>query len=278
MSSASPNITTADQLKHLVYNHPLIDNHAHPLLKPEHAHSRPLESIVSEAHGDALKHSENSLAHFRAVKQLAGLLGCNPTWEEIKRARAERDQQEWCRTCFKGIQCVLLDDGLDRETAYQVKEHDTLTKDKNKRVVRIEALAEDILREILRDENRSEDSSLMQAHWARRFEQDLLKEYCNDGVVGFKSVICYRGGLNIRSQNEWNEQGFNDFDTWVQQAKDGNYRLHHNFFNDVVVRLTCGVIADNGGEKPLQFHTGLGDNDINLIKANPAYVLPYDNY
>ena len=46
--------------------------------------------------------------------------------------------------------------------------------------------------------------------------------------------------------------------------------------NDALVISTCKLIAaahEQGQRaKPLQFHTGLGDNDISLLKSNPAHL------
>jgi len=48
--------------------------------------------------------------------------------------------------------------------------------------------------------------------------------------------------------------------------------------NDALVVSACKLIAasqeQSGRAKPLQFHTGLGDNDISPLKSNPACLQP----
>ncbi|KAF8246037.1 glutamine synthetase/guanido kinase [Wilcoxina mikolae CBS 423.85] len=263
------------KLKHLITTYPLIDNHCHPLLNPTHASSYHLESIVSEAHGDALEHSKNTLAHFRAVSMLAQKLGCAPTWEDVKRVRETREG--WKEECFGGIQCVLMDDGFDRHGSVAAEKHDEYTRDGVRRIVRIETLAEDIMEGLINEEVASErtlDLGEMSSTWKERVTEGLLKEYQDENVVGFKSVVCYRTGLDVRVTGQFDSsmQGFKEFERWVQEARDGNYRLEYACLNDWVVQTACQLISDNGGKKSLQFHTGLGDNDINLVKANPAYL------
>jgi predicted TIM-barrel fold metal-dependent hydrolase len=50
----------------------------------------------------------------------------------------------------------------------------------------------------------------------------------------------------------------------------GSYRINLKTLNDMIVVMAVEVAAESG--KPIQFHTGLGDNDIRLVKANPAYM------
>ncbi len=63
-----------EELVRVIRRTPIIDNHAHPLLKAEMLSLHPLMSIATEAHGDAMYASSTSLAHLRAVKQLARVI------------------------------------------------------------------------------------------------------------------------------------------------------------------------------------------------------------
>lgn len=55
-----------------------------------------------------------------------------------------------------------------------------------------------------------------------------------------------------------------------------NYtRLEHESLNPFFVHLTALVIAEHDVKKPFQFHTGLGDNDINLGLSNPSHLQPF---
>ena len=51
-------------------------------------------------------------------------------------------------------------------------------------------------------------------------------------------------------------------------------RLQHEGLNDLFVHHTAVLIRDSKcrHKKPIQFHTGLGDNDITLTKASPSHL------
>jgi hypothetical protein len=278
--SGSPSDSPSDRFKHLVYNYPMIDNHAHPILKPEHQNTQPLESICSEAHGTALRSSINTLSHIRATNQLASLLGCDNDWETVKRARNEKDYQEWNRECFQGIQCALLDDGLDNpETTYKVQEHDQLNGNTNKRIVRIEAVAEKVFRDTVKTylESPYSDGLAEKVHatWGSTFEAEIKRLNELDDVVGFKSILCYRRGLDVPAAVMGDNFNFYEsmearegIVSWLRQSDP--FRLDNNMLNYIIVAETLRIISNSGIKKPVQFHTGLGDNDINLLKSNPA--------
>jgi len=141
------------ELAKAVFAYPAIDNHAHPLLKENNRNLLALEGVVSEASGDALtRDSRYTLASYRATVQLSKLFelkDCEPTWDALKNRRAHTGYVDLCNMCFKstGIQCILLDDGLDGvdTLAESVGWHDQFTTSPSKRIVRIEAEAEVML-------------------------------------------------------------------------------------------------------------------------------------
>jgi predicted TIM-barrel fold metal-dependent hydrolase len=93
----------------------------------------------------------------------------------------------------------------------------------------------------------------------------------DSGHVGLKSIIAYRTGLDI----EWvtRDDAARTFGLVKDQAHQaGSIRLAHKPLNDFLV-LTALEIA-NRQEMPIQFHTGFGDTDVDLIKANPLYLRP----
>lgn len=60
-------------------------------------------------------------------------------------------------------------------------------------------------------------------------------------------------------------------------TRRSGYRVEEKPLNDWLVQQTLKAISFKkraGIVKPMQFHTGLGDNDISLVKANPAYLQP----
>lgn len=60
----------------------------------------------------------------------------------------------------------------------------------------------------------------------------------------------------------------------------GPVRINSKPVNDFLVNLLARLITDQSvatkqPAKPLQFHTGLGDNDLKLLLANPSYLQPF---
>lgn len=274
-----------DDLRTLIQSHPIIDNHAHNLLSAENAldyDKYPLESITSEAQSEALKQAPHTLSHRLAVKQLATLFACEPAWEAIKAARHKwirDDYQKLVRKCLDGTYSLLLDDLLADCDIQGYKWHDQFTGSAlgTKRIVRIEAVASKILHDLLeaQGEHRLINSHLtFISEFQRRIDENIL----DSDVVGFKSVICYRTGLDIHYADSMSESDF--VEAFGRVSSQGSpFRIADKPFNDYLVRMTLDAIqkAAEDGEhcsKPIQFHTGLGDNDINLVLANPAYMQP----
>ena len=145
-----------ERLYQTTFNHPAIDNHAHPLLSASQRSKIPFEGCISEAHGDALGDAIHTLACHRAIEQLNGLFKASQpstnehrtitTLDDVKQHRDSLDYLDLCRKCFEPthIQCILIDDGLNdvEELAEPYYWHDVLTRSKTKRILRIEKLAE----------------------------------------------------------------------------------------------------------------------------------------
>ncbi|RYP71134.1 hypothetical protein DL771_005068 [Monosporascus sp. 5C6A] len=262
-----------------IENTPIIDNHAHPLLKPAYLSKFPLLSITTEAHGDAIEDSRLSLAHIRATKQLAQILGCEETWEavvsSIERKRIEAPDV-WTERCMEGIETILIDDGLDgAEKVESYSWHDAFTKSKCKRIVRIEALAEDIIR---RHCGLSEFGGLLSKQILHDFEREIQRSIADPDVVGFKSIICYRGGLDFSQVEEMElSELAKDINAIANLHRSGEQlfeRLQHSRLNGFFVCVAAKLIRDKSTfyKKPIQFHTGLGDNDITLTKSSPSHL------
>lgn len=269
---ASRSIT---DLRNLILTHPVIDNHAHNLLRSSYLAAYPLESITSEAADAALDHVPHTLAHLRAVKQLAHWMGCDPDWQAVKAKRATLDQLEWTRTCLAGTQCLLMDDGLDEETVEHFSWHDQFTPDRTRRIVRIEKVAETVLQKYRTELPGEADLAELFNKWAAEFAAVMRAALRDPDVAGFKSVVCYRTGLDVVLEEPMGVPLLEAFVAILRGVRNNcKYRIREKVFNDFLVRETSRFIGECSEKKPLQFHTGLGDNDLNLLKANPAYVFP----
>lgn len=288
----------------LVFSFPIIDNHAHNLLREEEAHGNtdyPFESVTSEAQGHALQeHVQSTLAHIRAIRQLAEFYDCPPTLHDVKARRyncAMTDYDGLIRKCLQGTHALLLDDGLPQESVYPVQRHKEFAPTV-RRIARIEAVAADLLEQLARaaglltpgvdGEWPIEKSEAFLVRFNTMFRNQIKNLAADPLVCGFKSVVCYRSGLDVSlvTRNAFRpHQSLADsalltsFHQFLKNAvaKD-NYRVEAKPVNDFLVVAACDVLeklVETEGETfPIQFHTGLGDVDIDLVKANPAYMQP----
>jgi hypothetical protein len=222
-----------------------------------------LECIVSEAEGIALKHATHGLSHYQAVQQLSKLYQCEPTWDAIKQFRITAGLELITKKCFDaaGIECILMDDlfASGEKVPYPTGWHDKLTRSETKRIVRVETLAEEVLRTLV-------DRSI--EGFTQVFSTLLMSLAEHPDVVGFKSVVCYRTGLDVDPYSTLTPEIFGLY--YADAEMTGSYRINLKTLNDMIVVMAVEVAAESG--KPIQFHTGLGDNDIRLVKANPAYM------
>ncbi|KAJ4291107.1 hypothetical protein N0V90_010305 [Kalmusia sp. IMI 367209] len=288
---------TIDNLRHVVNNFPIIDNHAHNIIQPTFADTIPFESLTSEAQGRALRDAFKSLPHLRAARQLRQLYQCpdEANWDELLEQRTEwlrSDPDRLNKQCFQGIHALLIDDGLSRpEKVFPYHWHDRYTKAPSKRIVRIETVAERLMESVLNgvvDED-LDVASFFTDTWVtftEEFEREIQEAIQDPEVAGFKTVICYRTGLDIESDYERaaREVGL-PFERYVERCvRKKKYRIERKPLNDYLVLRTLEILSErlpylDAMSKPLQLHTGLGDKDIDLLKSNPAYLQPVvENY
>lgn len=281
-----------DQLRHVANNYPIIDNHAHNLILPKHSSTIPFETITTEAQGRALRDTFKALPHLRAARQLRQLYECgeDADWEDILEQRVEwlrSDPERIAHRCFEGVHALLIDDGLaGPEKVYPYGYHDRYTKAPSKRIVRIETVAERLMEDIIRDATEDDlgKTKFLPDTWLAftdDFEREIKDAIKDPDVAGFKSVICYRTGLDIEPDYEHAARAVgHPFERYVKSCiRKREYRVEKKALNDYLVLRTLEILSErlphsDSLAKPLQLHTGLGDNDINLLESNPAYLQP----
>ncbi|KAH8671467.1 glutamine synthetase [Xylariales sp. PMI_506] len=272
-------------LEFAIDNTPIIDNHCHPLLKAEYTSKHALAHICTEAHGEAMKDSWSSLAHIRATNQLSRVLGCAATWETVESSAAKRRADapdDWVSKCLNGIETLLVDDGLDDSgQVHEYSWHDNFVKSKCKRIVRIEAVAYSIYRGLLAAAGPGAATADLFDKLVKDFTAEIERSLSDPEVAGFKSVICYRGGLDIPLREDTSYSECKAAFKTITEAcgKDENpFRRPGQLpVNHLLVHITVSLIRDSQAmhKKPIQFHTGLGDNDITLTKSSPSHMQPF---
>ncbi|KIY47660.1 amidohydrolase 2 [Fistulina hepatica ATCC 64428] len=266
------------QLYEASFNHLAIDSHAHPILKAEYRSRLPPEGIVSEASGDALAiDSPHTLASMRATLQLSQLFGMphDSSWEAVKRRRTEVDYKHLCNLSLAPVQLysILVDDGLEgvAEFAEDYRWFNQFTQGHCRRVVRIEREAEVILTDVLSSDVGISGCTHLFTMFSLRLRRTLESLARLSDVVAFKTIVCYRSGLDVSPTDAVTPEQQTAFIRRAQAMlrSDGHIRIADKPVNDHIVHMAMDI-----GTLPVQFHTGLGDNDIRVVVSSPAHMQP----
>jgi hypothetical protein len=279
------------RLRDVILRTPIIDNHGHNLLLPTEIDSHPFHLVTTEAQGEALEDVFTSLSHLRACKQLKELYEYEGhdkewTWERLSETRKEWVKSRWDelnQKCLEGTHVILMDDGLSLgDKVYPYQWHDSLTKAPTRRIIRIEREAELIMQDLLatattKDAQSEEFCNNIYHNFAELFDRAILERSDDPAVVGFKSVICYRSGLDVNPNYDAVQQVREPFEHYIYHAVTNvddprRLRFDHKSLNDYLLLKTLRLLSERDRPKPIQFHTGLGDNDMNLLRSNPAHL------
>ena len=242
----------------------IIDHHAHALKKL----NAPLamseyQGYFSESPDPVIKSQfvPDTIMWMWGIRELAGYLNCEPTAEAVLATRNALPIQDLADGMWRdqNSETLLIDYGFRGEENYTPEEMGATFNQKIEMLLRLETFAQDLIMQY------STFSQMLDAYIAG------VEGARAAGHIGLKSISAYRVGLDI----EWTtrEDAVRVYGQVKDQAdQDGKIRLANKPLNDYLV-LTALEIAHRQ-ELPVQFHTGFGDTDVDLIKANPLCMRP----
>jgi len=111
-----------------------------------------------------------------------------------------------------------------------------------------------------------------------KFVASVNKALSDPNVVGFKSIICYRTGLDVKpweALTRGGDQMQDALDALRKRASKKPFtRLEDDVLSPYFLHVAAMLIQNHEGSRrlPLQFHTGLGDNDIVLTRSTPSLL------
>lgn len=246
----------------------VVDVHAHPFKESEEAQSsvgflRKLSlSVIPEMFSDldGLDRHEpypgSNMWIQILLRNMANYLGCEEDLESIVKARNEqsKDFEAYTRKLFNDVNLegAIMDFGypqppLDRE------EFEELSGAKIWEISRIEPVMVSLAREY-------ESFGLFISEYRKRLQEDLKKDH----MVGLKTIIAYRSGLDVGEMDEAvaeSEYGTFRKDTRARVKALRDYCFH--------IAMECCTEAD----KFMHIHTGIGDGEVVLPKASPSFLL-----
>jgi uncharacterized protein len=238
---------------------PIVDNHCHSLLREQPADDEAFRIHLTESYFPeiARDHVPHSLFYHWTFRELAVLLDCEPTPEAVHAARRARGL-EWLtrETVERGnFKTWLIDTGYGADTTFGLDELRRLAPCRIEEILRLEPLIERLII------GATDFGDFLDAYRA------ALDDLRGRGIVGLKSVIAYRTGLGVEAVDRATAAAA--FAPLHEAAtRDGRLRIESKPLLDHLIVIAVEESARQG--VPIQFHTGLGDPDLDLPKVDPA--------
>jgi hypothetical protein len=242
---------------------PLADNHCHGIYRTQApvdvAAWRGLftESTDQEMRG---KHVTTTLFYRRLIREMALFFDCEPTEEAVLAARQKLNEQDLIRSFLRvaNFDVLFIDKGYPPQDL--LLSDATVSDLANCRVapmLRVELLMQRLI---------AENATLSEVIEALRA---ALSDVRGQGYVALKSIVAYRTGLDIRTWvTDDVEEAFAIARREVQEK--GSIRLAHKPLLDTLLHVIFEEAARQ--ELPIQFHTGYGDADADMLLANPLHL------
>ncbi|HVU67850.1 MAG TPA: amidohydrolase family protein [Ktedonobacteraceae bacterium] len=242
---------------------PVVDNHCHPVLREQQFDTLRYRAYFTEASDPifAEQHVANSVYYLWMLRQLALLLGCpdRNNEEEILQARHRLDADTLIEHLYRAARIdTLIFDEAHPEPAlcYTPEQMGQLGHCRAARMLRLEVLMQNLI-------IASDDFDEVVAHY-----QQALSHLRLHGYVALKSIVAYRTGLNIRQWSK--DEAVTAFHEARATIQNGKLRIQQKPLIDYLLHLAFLQAAEQ--HIPVQFHTGYGDNDIDMRLGNPLHL------
>ena len=242
---------------------PIVDNHCHGIYHTQ----RPTDVAswrrhFTESYDPAMCsiHVATTLFYHRLLHAMAEFFACEAKEEIILAARQKYDDRSLIRQYLQAANfaVLLLDKGYPASASVlSDAEHAELAGCRVAPILRVELLMQDL---IARYDRFSDVIEALKTE---------LHDVRSQGYVALKSIVAYRTGLDIRT---WSND---DINTAFVEARHkvqthGIVRLTHKPLLDTLLHVTFSEAARQ--ELPIQFHTGYGDTNADMLLANPLHL------
>ena len=238
---------------------PIVDCHCHSLLQQQPADDEAFRNHLTESYFPeiARDHVQHSIFYHLAIRELADFLGCEPRADAVHAARREWGIERLAREVVErgNFKTWLIDSGYGADTTYGLDELRQMVPCEVREILRLEPMIERLIVDA------GDFDSFLGAYRA------ALSDLRASGYVGTKSVIAYRSGLQVEAvDSKAAAKAFAP--VHAAARRDGRIRLESKPLLDHLILIAVDESARQG--IPIQFHTGLGDPDLDLTKVDPA--------
>lgn len=244
----------------------LVDHHLHGVFRQ--VTGRPaFEAVLNESSPDPVP---GWMTQFDSQVGFAIRRWCAPLLDLEPHADAD---QYWCRRAefgdaeitrrflsAAGVSDWLVDTGIGQSLISDPDAIAQASGSNGYEIIRLERLAEQLV------------ATVPAADYPDAFAH-LLHERCSD-VIGVKTILAYRAGFDIDLSRPHDSQVVNAVRRWHDQIdhQDG-VAASPVLTNPVVISYGIHTALDAG--LPLQIHTGYGDRDLDLHRANPLLLTDF---
>ncbi|RAM37522.1 amidohydrolase [Arthrobacter globiformis] len=239
----------------------MIDHHCHGVVETELSDDG-FGSLATESDWPAPEGTDGldspfGLALRRFCAPILGLEPLAPLDEYLARRRsigaAEANRLLLRST---GTSDYLLDTGIRDTRLLGPAAMAARAEARSREIVRIERVAEDLAAESTA------------AGFVAKLPATLTAR--SREAVGLKSIIAYRHGFDIPAERPSGREVLKAADEWFHTAeRTGTFRV-----TDPVL-LRFGLWSGIDAGLPMQLHTGYGDGDIELFRADPSRLTPF---
>lgn len=241
----------------------VVDNHCHGFYRPRDPRTlAEWRAGFTESREPITRaeHVASTLLYRGLVRELAAFFGCAPTEDAVLAARNARGDRDLLAGLLQAakIHTLLIDQGYPSPDATLPDgEAAALGACRAAPILRLETLMQ---RLILEHATFDAVGDALRA---------ALADVRGQGYVALKSIAAYRTGLAIRG---WpRDDALAAFADARQSAeRTGALRLTHKPLLDTLLHIAFAEAARQ--EIPIQFHTGYGDTDADMLLANPLHL------
>jgi hypothetical protein len=251
---------------------PLIDNHCHALVREQRfTDLSAWHRFFTEAPGPTIVRQDVQTTAFyrRTIARLAGHFACEATPDAVLAARQNVPRDELIAGLFgqTNTDVLVVDEGLpSKQISLPNAEFTRITGVRTISLLRLEVL----MQELIVRHDRLDD---LEAAY-----RDALQDLRSQGYAGLKSIVAYRTGLAIVPQEAGAVRA--SFERARAEAEATRaLRIAHKPLLDHLLILAFEEAGRQ--ELPVQFHTGYGDPDADMLLANPLnlrWVLQHEAF
>jgi uncharacterized protein len=235
-----------------VAEQPLIDHHCHGVLLRD-ADLRTLENMLTEGGAFPGGSPFDSGAGFAFRRLCPPVLGLpeDAAIPDYGKKREELGADAVNRAFLRaaGLEALCVDTGYAPEPITRPAELGELANAAAYEIVRLEVVAEEV-----------GASGVTAKGFADAFRERLAERA--EHAVGFKSIAAYRTGLDLAAQRPTGAE--------VTAAAWRFLQAPARLADQTLQRFLIWTANDLG--KPVQFHVGYGDSDVDLHRCNPLLL------